>query len=275
MVRPEDVRRLEALTVQTQLRSPRGRFDSTFTGPLLLDYARATGLIAEGPNSDVIAASYFVVRAADGFRVAVSLAEALPDLSGKQVILAYEQNGEPIRAGLRLVVPGDDLGGRSVYGVESIELKQAAKGPATAAPDLLMLSGLVERQGHLDARDIVHLRRIEIETPSFTHHDGPFEPSRRYTGALLIDVFEWAGLQLDEAINEDILSKVLVARGADGYVAVVAAGEIEPRFRAGEAVVAFEPNESSGMTEFRLVVPFERGIARNVKRLRELELRQA
>lgn len=53
------------------------------------------------------------------------MAELDPNFEGKQVIIAYERNGEPIpgNIGLRLVVPGDKHGGRSVRDVIRIDVR--------------------------------------------------------------------------------------------------------------------------------------------------------
>ena len=57
----------------------------------------------------------------DGY--AVALAEIDPEFEGKQVLLAYRRNGQPIEGNtLRLVVPADRHGGRSVRDVVRIDL---------------------------------------------------------------------------------------------------------------------------------------------------------
>jgi Oxidoreductase molybdopterin binding domain len=64
-----------------------------------------------------------VVTGRDGYMAAVALAEIDPEFEGKQVLLAYRRDGQPIDGNtLRLVVPGDRHGGRSVRDVVRIEL---------------------------------------------------------------------------------------------------------------------------------------------------------
>ena len=54
----------------------------------------------------------------------LTLAEIDPEFEGKRVILAYWRDGQPLPGGeLRLVVPGDHRGGRSVREVVKIELR--------------------------------------------------------------------------------------------------------------------------------------------------------
>ena len=50
---------------------------------------------------------------------------------------------------------------------------------------------------------------------------------------LLYDVLDAAGIVLDPDINEDFVRRIVVLRGRDGYTAVIAGGEIEPRFMNG------------------------------------------
>ena len=53
----------------------------------------------------------------------MALGELDPHYEGKSVILAYAGGDPPSFSALRLVVPGDAHGGRSVRDVSSIELR--------------------------------------------------------------------------------------------------------------------------------------------------------
>ena len=85
-----------------------------------MDYCRAAGLIGKNTAGAGLGDHYFVVGAADGVRVTLALPEIAPRFTDKRVMLAYEQDGEALNAGVRLIVPGDDLGGRSIVGVASV-----------------------------------------------------------------------------------------------------------------------------------------------------------
>jgi len=65
-----------------------------------------------------------LITGRDGYAVALALGEIDPHYEGKQIIIAYE-GGEPPASisSLRLVVPGDVHGGRSVRDVAKIELR--------------------------------------------------------------------------------------------------------------------------------------------------------
>ncbi len=61
---------------------------------------------------------------ADGYTVAVAIGEMDPEFEGKSVILAYTKDGQKIPGtGLRLVVPGDQRGGRSVHDMVRVEIR--------------------------------------------------------------------------------------------------------------------------------------------------------
>jgi hypothetical protein len=63
------------------------------------------------------------VTGRDGYVAVLALAEIDPEFEGKQVLLAYRRNNQPFSNNeLRLVVPGDRRGGRSVHDVVRIEL---------------------------------------------------------------------------------------------------------------------------------------------------------
>ncbi len=275
----ERIRKLPAHELTTPMRSPRGTFQRSFKGALLSDYAAMHGLVPvlkppAGPGN-----YYFLATAEDGFKVVLSFSEVAPRSSGKQVLLAYEQDGEAIRAGARLVVPGDDLGGRSIGGVAQIELKSAASEPSGVRPDstFVEMRGLLDKTGRMDAAALASFEHVEVETLPTPRHDRPDEPSRRYRGVLLFTLLQDSGMQLDDSINEDILRKVVIARSTDGYAAVVSPGEIEPRFMAGQVIVATscEGRPLADDGQFRLVVPYDKVIGRAVKSLASIELVQA
>jgi DMSO/TMAO reductase YedYZ molybdopterin-dependent catalytic subunit len=55
------------------------------------------------------------------------MAEIDPAFEGKQILLADQVNGQPMPAGeIRLVVPGDRRGGRSVRDVVRIDIRNVA-----------------------------------------------------------------------------------------------------------------------------------------------------
>jgi DMSO/TMAO reductase YedYZ molybdopterin-dependent catalytic subunit len=266
------LRGLPAVTQQVRVGTPRGSNDRTFRGATLHAYMLASGLL-NAHSADRFAACYVVASAVDGFRVTVAFAEILPSATKKQVLLAYEQDGEPIRAGIRLVVPGDGLGGRSAAGIVSLETHEVAS-IEPAEPGELELAGLLERPGPVELA-LVEAGATTAAIEAQRVH-GNEAPARTYSGVKVFDLLEPAGFLLDEHANEDFLSKVVVARSADGSGVVLAGGEIEPRFMDGNALVAARRDGTAledGEGPFRLVVPYDRNPGRWAKQLVRLEFR--
>jgi hypothetical protein len=272
----EALRAMPVHTVETRLRSPRGVSEYVFRGALLFDYAREAGLLGDGPSAN----QYFYVTAGDGFRVAVAMAEVAPDFSSKTVLLAYEQNGEAIRAGARLVVPGDDLGGRSVYGVESIEVRSVQSPPLSewGTSDAVEIRGDCENPGRLTRDTLASMSQETVDPAPSKGHGDTMRPQRRFSGVPVWSLMEAAGPRLDAAVNEDILHKIVVARDSEGYGVVIAAGELEPRFEATPFLVGLS-DENGALGEddggLRLVAPYDLAGARHLKGLSILEWRDA
>jgi DMSO/TMAO reductase YedYZ molybdopterin-dependent catalytic subunit len=64
-----------------------------------------------------------IILGRDGYRAVLALAEIAPEFEAKQVILAERMDGKPLDAEhLRVVVPLDKRGGRSVRDVARIEV---------------------------------------------------------------------------------------------------------------------------------------------------------
>jgi hypothetical protein len=66
-----------------------------------------------------------MVTAADGYRVAFTLAETDPSIRAEKIVLAYQADGHPLSATdgpIRLVVEGDLRPARSVRMVSSLRL---------------------------------------------------------------------------------------------------------------------------------------------------------
>jgi hypothetical protein len=84
---------------------------------LLWDLIGASGAVDAGRPREMahLAAR---ITGADGYSALIALGEIAQQFEGKQVLLADEMNGVPLPGrALRLIVPGDGLGGRSVRDV--------------------------------------------------------------------------------------------------------------------------------------------------------------
>lgn len=93
--------------------TPGGR-ERSFAGPLLWTVLAHAGAVDPAQHqADVRGTVQLTGR--DGYVAILALGELSPEFAGKQIILALQVNGQTLEPGhLRVVVPGDKRGGRSV-----------------------------------------------------------------------------------------------------------------------------------------------------------------
>jgi hypothetical protein len=97
--------------------------DRSWTGPLLWDVLVDAGAVDPAKPADAVHLGVHVIGA-DGWIAVFGLAELSPEFAGKPIQLADRVNGEAIPgSGLRLIVPGERRGGRSVRDVVSIDIE--------------------------------------------------------------------------------------------------------------------------------------------------------
>jgi molybdate transport system substrate-binding protein len=114
---------LKPITQRVGFLTGQGEQQNEWTGPLLWDVLAASGVAdAIKPGEQVRLAVR--VTGADGYTAVVALAEISPQFAGRPVQLADHLNGALLPDhGLRLVVPGDKRGGRSVREVVRIDIE--------------------------------------------------------------------------------------------------------------------------------------------------------
>jgi molybdate transport system substrate-binding protein len=119
------VDRIDALKPITQtvtFATEHGDRQAEWTGPLLWDVLMASGAmesmkVSEQPHLAVR------VTGADGYSAVIALAEIAPQFAGHPIQLADRMNGASLPDNaLRLIVPGDRRGGRSVRDVIRIDI---------------------------------------------------------------------------------------------------------------------------------------------------------
>lgn len=89
----------------------------SFKGVLLSDLLTAAKPMFHPKVKNASLGWYVLARGADGYAALFSLGEIDPSFGNRAVLLAYEQDGQPLPAtdgAIRLVVPGDLKGGRYV-----------------------------------------------------------------------------------------------------------------------------------------------------------------
>jgi len=115
-----DIEKLPTAQLKISFGTDHGKLNATFAGPLLWKVLGAAHAV-DPTNPKAAVRGYVLVTGSDGYCAVIALGEVAPAFENKQVLLAETMNGEPLGAGhLRLVVPGDARGGRSVRDVVSI-----------------------------------------------------------------------------------------------------------------------------------------------------------
>ncbi|SRR5579871_725828 len=122
VISPERIASLKPITQSVAFATDHGQQQSEWTGPLLWDVLVASGVIESAKPGD---SARLVVRitGADGYTAVVALGEIAPQFAGHPIQLADHMNGKPLPDhALRLVVPGDRRGGRSVRDVIRLDI---------------------------------------------------------------------------------------------------------------------------------------------------------
>jgi hypothetical protein len=111
---------------------------------------------------------------------------------------------------------------------------------------------------------------------SVVFHNTHTNADETYSGVRLADLLARVGAPLGSELRGEALASVVVARGADGYEAVLALAEVDPQFHPGEVLVADTMNGApldphSG--PLKLVVTEDKRPARSVRNLTNIELK--
>ncbi len=116
-----------------------------------------------------------------------------------------------------------------------------------------------------------------VTTEAATYTAGGTPVSDTYTGITLRNLLDVAGGVDVTASKNDILSKFVIAMGADGYQAAFSLGEIDPKFGNQSVLVAYSdtagqlgPQGSQGLA--RMVVPGDHAGGRYVSDLVDLHV---
>lgn len=116
-----DLQALPPVTVEVTYATARGPQSATYTGALLWPLLTAAAPVDE-PGRNTHLRHTLLAHGRDGYAVALAFGELDPHMAGKQVIIAYAQDGKPLPL-LRLVVPDDSHAGRAVRDLVFIEVR--------------------------------------------------------------------------------------------------------------------------------------------------------
>jgi DMSO/TMAO reductase YedYZ molybdopterin-dependent catalytic subunit len=112
------------VTIHSSFMTGHGAESADYAGVPLWTVLQRAGLV-DGTAKGAHLRHGILVTGADGYGVLLSAGELDPEFAGVQVILAIRKDGQPLAGdeGVRLIVPGDKRGGRSVRHVVKIEVQ--------------------------------------------------------------------------------------------------------------------------------------------------------
>ncbi len=102
----------------------------TYEGVALQEILKKAGIPFGHEMRGKALAGYVIAEAKDGYAVVFGLGELDPDLGGARIVVADKRDGKPLFAyqgPLRLVVPADKEGARSVRMLEKLEVVKLRK----------------------------------------------------------------------------------------------------------------------------------------------------
>ncbi len=98
-----------------------GQTTATYAGVRLWTLLEQAGGLAALPRDR--ASKMLIAIGRDGYTAALALGELDPAFEGKPVLIATAADGHPMAGGVRLVIPGDQRGGRDVRNVVRIVMR--------------------------------------------------------------------------------------------------------------------------------------------------------
>ncbi len=121
---------LAAMPRQTaKIPNPNGG-DSSYEGVSLFEVLKRAGAPNGGALRGNALSIYVLAKASDGYQVAFTLGEIDPSFGNTPILIADHRDGAPLtgnQGSLRLVVPNDHEGARSVRMLETLEFVRLKK----------------------------------------------------------------------------------------------------------------------------------------------------
>ena len=125
--------------------------------------------------------------------------------------------------------------------------------------------------------DLETLEALPITKENVTYFAAGAVVTQSFTGTLLWDLLQSVGIVVDPTIKNDILRKIVIVTGSDGYQSVFGAGEISPTFGGAQIMVAYaadaKPLGKDGFA--RIVAPGDKAGGRFVSNIVKIEVQDA
>ena len=251
----------------------------TYTGTNLWSLLNSAGGFTPAPGvKNSTLRNYVVAVGSDGYQAVFAGGEINPGFGNRPYMAAYSDTGGQLGSGgpdgfARMVVPGDNAGGRYVSNLVNLHAGTAPSLPGTGGgvSSQFTLTG-VANPGTYTLANLMSLPATTL-TAMYMAAGAPVTDT--YTGVSLWTLLSTAGLITNPTIKNDVLRQYVVAVGSDGYEAIFSLGEIDPMFGNQPDLVAYADTGdqlgNGGADGFaRMVVPGDIAGGRYVSNLVEL-----
>lgn len=149
-----------------------------------------------------------------------------------------------------------------------------AAAPSGGPSSVFHLTGDVTKRSSFD---LEALQALPVTKESVTHFAAGAAVTQSFTGTLLWDLLQSVGIVVDPNVKNDILRKVVIVTGSDGYETAFDAGEIAPNFGGAQIMVAYavdrQPLGKDGFA--RIVAPGDKAGGRFVSNIVKIEVQEA
>ena len=128
-----------------------------------------------------------------------------------------------------------------VLGLAGVPAQAQPSSSATTTPvqPVFLVTGQVKTPKWVD---VYALKQLPPVNQNVTYFAAGQVENETFTGALLWDLLQSVGIITNPNIKNDILRKIIIVIGTDGYVTVFTAGEIDPGFGGNQILVAYAVN---------------------------------
>jgi DMSO/TMAO reductase YedYZ molybdopterin-dependent catalytic subunit len=151
-------------------------------------------------------------------------------------------------------------------------LDPAHANKAAQRADSVAITGEVEHSRSLSLAD---LKSAPATTVTVSLKTGKGMLTGSYTGVLLWDLLQQAGIKTAAGKNE-IIRRTVVVTSSDGYATVLSAAEIDPEFGGEQAIIAYAKDGqplSDARGFARLILPADKEAARAISGVASITVR--
>jgi len=212
---------------------------------------------ASVPKNDFLR-DYVTAQGSDSYQAAFSFGEINPNFGNQNDIIAYQLNGQNLTTSgfARIIVPGDVQRGRWVSNLTDLQIGHVpyTPGPGGVSTEFTFGGDVTTPLTYTSADLPGSLTVSTVTVPPST--SPPSLANTVFTGVSLLDLLNQSTIIVDTNIKNDILRKIVIATGTDGYDIVFSMGELLNKFGNQPDYLAYQnaPGSPLGLDGFARTV---------------------